>query len=121
MLTINSNLTTLWTPGEESFQELENPTTGSANESAVEMLWGKDSSATWIPRALLQHWTLSRHAHTHTRIGTNTHTRNGKVKSECLLYTGSGRRRLEERVRSDGRESTSDVASPETRSCFHRP
>ena len=35
--------------------------------------------------------------------------------------TGSGRRRLGERVRSDGRESTGDVASPEARSCFHRP
>jgi hypothetical protein len=56
-----------------------------------------------------------------TRIGTDTHTRNGKVKSECLLCTGNGRRRSEERVRSDGRESTGDVASPEARSCFHRP
>ena len=43
----------------------------------------------------------------------------------CLLClcvcTGSGRRRLGEKVRSDGRESTSDVVSPEARSCFHRP
>ena len=44
------------------------------------------------------------------------------VFSVCLsVYIGSGRRRLGKRVRSDGRESTSDVASPEARSCFHRP
>ena len=85
----------------------------------------RDSSATRIRRALLQHRTLSRHPHTHTRIGIDTHTIIGKLKSECLyvfsVYTGSGRRRLGERVRSDGQESTDDVASPEARSCFHRP
>jgi hypothetical protein len=123
--------------GSNGFEALAPPAKASLNTTSWSTLvsfrsrrqqqqqWGKDSSATRIRRALLQHRTLSRHPHTHTRIGIDTHTRIGKVKSECLyvfsVYTGSGRRRLGERVRSDGQESTDDVASPEARSCFHRP
>ena len=48
-------------------------------------------------------------------------------KSECLsifyvcLSTHAIDRRLGERVKSDSRESTSDMGSPEAKSCFHRP